>query len=224
MKRDWLPLPPPEFMVSLMDVGNTPSVADAIASAFEDSCRNLVTGLKEHEMLNEGDRVLEVDCACGGFARMLVDERIGSYAGFDARPEMIEWCAHEITRRDPRFDFTYFDAGVGAVEGSVEGRPYGWPYESDSIDVAVLESVCQTVSFEQTTAYLKELQRVLAPGGRAVLNVFFSVGKSYENPSYHLYSPKEFWQMVDELGYDHTLANEPTTGPIPNWCSLSVRK
>ena len=219
MKRDWLPLPFPEHMVQICGLER---FAEAIEEAFKSSGEEFLQELKASDLVRAGDRVLELGCGCGRFARVLVDEPIASYVGFDRNSDMVAWCEQEFCPRDPRFSFRVLD--VSSQEREDGGLSLRAPFEDDSFDFALLESLFDNVPLEQAQAHLRELGRVMAPGGRVVLSVFFAVGKSYADPSHHYYEPKAFWDVVEGAGFDHHLRGSQGTGGFRNWCVCLPRK
>lgn len=70
---------------------------------FEEVATGLRNLLNQHGMLACGASILDVGCGCRRLARNLVDLPIGSYTGFDRHKDMIDWCAREISSRDPPF-------------------------------------------------------------------------------------------------------------------------
>jgi SAM-dependent methyltransferase len=211
MKRDWLPLPRPELMLRVCGVER---FADVVAAAFESAGREALDQLKALGLLRDGDRVLELGCGCGRLARMLVDEPIARYVGYDADPAMLEWCATEITPRDDRFEFRPVDRLF--ADGG------GLPDEPGAFDLTVSETMFDRTPLEHVGPYLRELARVLAPGGRLVIAVYFAVGRTYADALHTYYEPKRFWELVEAAGFEHRLVSDPVTGKHRNWCVLTL--
>lgn len=104
-----------------------------------------------------GERVLDVACGTGVLTR-LVAERVGptgAVAGLDASPEMLA-VARSVPARG---------AAIGWYESSAEALPF----PDGSVDLVTCQMGLQF--FQDKAAALREQHRVLAPGGRAVLNL-----------------------------------------------------
>lgn len=101
----------------------------------------------------EGMRVLDVGCGDGEFA-VAAAQKGALVHGADASPEMIAVAHHRAQDAGLRVDFQVADATA-------------LPFEDDSFDVVVAVTVlCFLV--DANTA-LREMARVLAPGGRLVI-------------------------------------------------------
>ncbi|HKK00594.1 MAG TPA: methyltransferase domain-containing protein [Desulfuromonadales bacterium] len=107
--------------------------------------------------LRPGEHVLDVACGTGVVARLAAEAvgKGGVVAGLDVNPGMLA-VARSIA--DP-------EAGIKWHEASVESMPF----PDASFDVVLCQMGLQFVSDKQ--AALKEMRRVLAPGGRLVFNV-----------------------------------------------------
>lgn len=111
--------------------------------------------LLEAACLQPGERVLDVACGTGVVTR-LAAERIGSagaVAGLDVNPAMLA-----VARRES-------PPGVRWYEASAESMPL----PDASFDVVLCQMGLQFVA--DKPAALREMRRVLAPGGRALVNV-----------------------------------------------------
>lgn len=215
MKRDWLPIPPIDLLIKTCGA----EVEDHMARVFKETAENLLSELHRRDLIREGDRVLEVHCGCGRFARVLLDEPIASYMGFDRQARMLDWARGEISRRDPRFSFLHFDGGG---EGT-EPDSLRWPLEDASIDLAVVESVLTKMAVDQAQHYLSELARLTAPGGRVVFDLFFAVARTYSDPGAVYYNLDEVRAETSALGFDLEVREPVATGKTPNWCILRRR-
>lgn len=115
----------------------------------------LAHDLIELAELRPGERVVDVACGTGVVTR-LAAERVGdaTVAGVDISPGVLA-----VARQAAG------DAAIEWHEGSAESLPLA----DRSFDVALCQMGLQFV--HDRPAALRELHRVLAPGGRAVLNV-----------------------------------------------------
>jgi ubiquinone/menaquinone biosynthesis C-methylase UbiE len=121
-----------------------------------------------------GERVLDVACGTGALT-LAVAERVGpggSVVGLDANPEMLA-----VARRKP--------APIEWVEGTAEALPL----PDRSFDAVV--SQFGFMFFQDGTAALREMMRVLRPGGRLAIAVCDAVDNS---PGY-----SAFAKLLDRL-------------------------
>lgn len=158
------PLVPPR---RLRFVGDGDFVA--IGRQFTDHLRSLAG-------LNPDSRVLDAGCGIGRIAIPLLDvlSPRGSYDGFDIVPRAIRWCEREIAPRHPAFRFTLADLGNGAYRKRSGGSAatYRFPYPDASFDVVVATSLFTHLLPDEARNYVREIGRVLAPGGRCLLTWF----------------------------------------------------
>lgn len=105
-----------------------------------------------------GDRVLDLGCATGrvtlAAARRLSSTAGGVAIGIDASPEMVRVARRKIGSRPCRFD-------IGLAEKL--------PYAGGTFDKAVSTFFFHHLNLDDKLAALREVVRVLAPGGRFAL-------------------------------------------------------
>jgi SAM-dependent methyltransferase len=119
--------------------------------------------LKPHES------VLDIGCGVGRMAAALTTYlRGGSYRGIDIVPQGIHWCQNNITPRYPAFQFAVADIynKMYNPSGRHRGADYRFPYQDASFDFVFLTSVFTHLLPEDAAHYLKEIGRMLRPGGR----------------------------------------------------------
>ena len=134
---------------------------------------------------------------------------------------MVGWCAETFTPRDPRFQFEVMHGGPWQDE---HGRfQVDAPLPDGSFDFVLAEVLFENLPLEHADPYLRQIARVLAPGGRAVAGVYFAVGKTYADAAHHYYEQKPFWAFVDEAGFDHEVRGVVQTGAVRNWVLLKKR-
>jgi SAM-dependent methyltransferase len=124
--------------------------------------------------LEPGDRVLDVACGTGALTLAAAErvDRIGSVVGLDANPEMLA-----VARRKP--------TTIEWVEGTAEVLPF----PDQSFDAVV--SQFGFMFFQNRTAALTEMVRVLRPAGRLAVAVCSAVEDS---PGYCAFA-----QLLDRL-------------------------
>ena len=117
----------------------------------------LAEDLLEIAALRPGERVLDVACGTGIVAR-LSRQRVGddgTVAGLDVNPGMLG-VARSVT--SPSLAIDWYEAGAEAI-----------PLADGAFDVALCQLGLQFIA--NKLGALREVRRVLAPGGRLVLNV-----------------------------------------------------
>lgn len=156
--------------------------------------------------LRSGERVLDVACGTGIVARLAL-ERVkpdGSVAGLDINPGMLA-VARSITSESGSIE--WYEASAEAM-----------PLPDDGFDVVLCQVSLQFM--EDKVAALREMRRVLAPGGRLLLNVpgpaeeIFTImadameqnidsqAAGFVNHVFSLHDTDEIEQLMGEAGFD----------------------
>ena len=119
-------------------------------------------------------RVLDIGSGIGNLALGLVDYLRGGYDGIEIHPGAVEWCQREITTRYPTFRFHRADLTSGAYNpsGRTPASQYRFPFKDHSFDVAFLGSVFTHMLPDEVEVYVREIARVLVPGGMCVASYF----------------------------------------------------
>jgi SAM-dependent methyltransferase len=120
--------------------------------------------------LRPDERVLDLGCGVGRTAVALTRFMgpQGSYEGIDIVRPSIEWCQRTITPRFPNFRFTHadvFNCHYNAG-GGVLACDFRLPYPDGEFDLVFLTSIFTHLVPRDARNYLREIQRVLEPGGR----------------------------------------------------------
>jgi SAM-dependent methyltransferase len=121
------------------------------------------------------DRVLEIGCGIGRDAIPLTDVLVrGSYVGVDIIRASIDWCNSNIARLHPNFRFVHFDVHdqLHNPTGTVHTSEIVLPVGDMSIDRVIVQSVFTHMDEPDTTHYLREFRRVMAPGAMALVTFF----------------------------------------------------
>lgn len=170
----WTPWTPPA-------VGSTRSrphgacASSATATSGPSGASSRAT-LRTHAGLTPDERVLDVGCGIGRIAVPLLDylSPRGSYDGFDIVPRAVRWCERAITARNPRFRFTLADLRNRAYRPGSAGTAaaFRFPYPDATFDVVLATSVFTHLMPDEADNYLRQIARVLKPGGRCLVTWF----------------------------------------------------
>jgi ubiquinone/menaquinone biosynthesis C-methylase UbiE len=148
-------------------------VEASVPELYERHLVSAVTAMWAHDLIERvgvaaGDRVLDVACGTGVVARQAA-ERVGAAGSVDAvdlNPAML---AHARTL-----------AGTGAPIEFHEASALDLPFDDGCFDVVFCQLGLQF--FPDRAVALREMHRVLVPGGRLALNVFAPIER---NPATH---------------------------------------
>ena len=125
--------------------------------------------------LQPSGRLLDIGCGCGKIARPLTRylSAQGGYDGIDITSAAIDWC-RQAYKQYPNFRFHLADLQSTRYNsaGAKKSSDYRFPFEADSFDVTFLGSVFTHLLPEDTAHYLREIARVLKPGGRCLATFF----------------------------------------------------
>ncbi|MBW3660783.1 MAG: methyltransferase domain-containing protein [Gemmatimonadetes bacterium] len=165
----------------------------------------LAAPLVDLASLQSSDRVLDVACGTGVVAR-LAAERVGptgSVSGLDVNPGMLA-AARAATPRDIEID--WHESSADAI-----------PLPDGAYDVVLCQMGLQF--FPDKRAALREMRRVLAPGGRLALNVpgptprvltILAEGlarhlspelANFVNVVFSLHEPRELEELLEDAGF-----------------------
>ncbi len=176
-------------------------------------------------LIRPGARILDVGCGCGRLPRVLLDDPIARYDGFDRHPGMIDWCDLHFTPVADRFRFHYFDLrsayeSLDGASGTFGVREFRFPFASRSFDTIVASSVFTHLPLEEIEAYLERIAGWLSPGGEALVSVFHETGPPrWDGLGFYL-SPEDFARAAAAVGL--SVENPFTTrfGALHNWYRL----
>lgn len=171
-----VPLPPLPFR---MGGAHFRRDEDFIAAALRDARR-----LGDTVGLCASSRMLDWGCGAGRLAIGVAEEfgRIAQYDGVDVQRHLIAWAARHLGTR-PGFRFTHVD--VASARYNPDGAPaHSIPGASSDYDVFHAYSVFSHLRAAEARAYMKEIARLLRPGGAAFITAFVEedVPDEEENP------------------------------------------
>jgi SAM-dependent methyltransferase len=141
--------------------------------AFIRACEGVRTELIAHGLRPE-HRVLDIGSGIGNLPLGLADYLRGSYDGVEIHPEAVAWCQQAITPRYPSFRFQRANLASRAYnpQGEVPASAYRFPFPDRSFDFIFLGSVFTHMLPDAVANYLREISRLLAPGGISVASYF----------------------------------------------------
>ncbi len=126
------------------------------------------------------NQFLDIGCGTGllGIAAEPYTKEGGSYTGIDVMKYEIDFNKKHFTQEN--FSFIHFDLSNPSYVKTQSNELKPWPIESNSKDLVTALSVWTHLREEDAIFYFKEIQRVLKPGGRAMIS-FFYMDDHYED-------------------------------------------
>lgn len=124
--------------------------------------------------LKMDETILDIGCGSGRFAIDLYGTPVfyrGQYYGFDVDKKSIDWATKNISAAYPNSHFEYVDLRNGHYNpgGRLKASSFSFPYEDQKFDFVFAMSVFTHLLPEDAENYLRQINRVLKPGGRALL-------------------------------------------------------
>lgn len=147
-----------------------------IGSGFRDVALEFLDYFVDKGDLKPTDNVLDVGCGVGRMTYGLVNYLAPSsrYEGFDIIPDLITWAQQEISTRYPNFQFRQapiYNSFYNPT-GHLKPTEFIFPYEDASFEFVFLTSVFTHMSGDAIRHYLREIRRVLKPGGHGLITCF----------------------------------------------------
>lgn len=117
--------------------------------------------------------VLDIGSGIGRIALPMMDYLTGPYQGFDAVKAGVDWCQKHIGTRKSNFRFQYIDLHNDLYKSTgIRAAEFVFPYPDQSFDFICAISVFTHLQVDETENYIRQIKRVLKPGGRVVLTFF----------------------------------------------------
>lgn len=152
--------------------------------AFVASAVREVGRLADQAGATKESRLLDWGCGSGRLAVGLIEQYggIGEYHGVDVQKPLISWAERHLGSR-PGFHFTHVNL-ANARYNPAGQTVQEIPGDTGGYDVFYAYSVFSHLRTADTAAYLREVARLLAPGGRAFVTAFVEddVEDEAENP------------------------------------------
>lgn len=128
----------------------------------------------------DGNSVLDVGCGRGllGLAAAPFVTNGGKYTGIDVIKKDVEFCRSRFPKESS--EFIHFEVANAMYSSEQSQELKKWPIADASQDAVTALSVWTHLNERDAIFYLKEVERVLKPGGRAVIT-FFRLDEGYEN-------------------------------------------
>ena len=152
-----LPVPPPRLRV---EVAGTPEVEWFLESGRRQAEIVRSAADRNGAPLESAGRMLDFGCGCGRVLRHWHELDRTRVHGCDIDPRMVAWCAENLP---------FAQVTVNALSPPL-------PYEDSSFGLVHAFSVMTHLSEELQHAWLKELRRILRPGGYFL---FSTLGEYY---------------------------------------------
>jgi SAM-dependent methyltransferase len=151
--------------------------------------------------LRRQSQVLELGCGHGRTARALLEylRSPGGYRGLDVdRPKILD-AQERIERRWPNFQFLWADVFNAQYNpgGTIAAADYVLPFDGQSFDIVYAASLFTHLLPQETAAYLRQIGRVLKPGGKALVSFFLL--DHYRGPGTTVSPLYEFDHALDPL-------------------------
>jgi len=165
--------------------------------------------------LQPTEKVLEIGSGNGQKARVLARYLAeGSYDGLDIVPEPVQWCRDRYAHL-PNFRFHLADIASSHYRpgGAVPAAHYVLPFADGAFDLVFLCSVFTHMLPDEIAAYMREIARVLRPGGRCVATFFLlhdDVAGWAEPPPMQFSHPHGLARVLDEADPAKGVAHQET--------------
>lgn len=122
--------------------------------------------------------VLDIGCGTGlmGLAAWPLVQEGGSYTGLDVIQSDVDYCKSHYPFE--QYTFLHFDVSNPSYAPDQSPEPKPWPLKDNQYDLVTALSVWTHFRESDSRYYLKEVKRVLKPGGTAIIT-FFHTDEAY---------------------------------------------
>jgi SAM-dependent methyltransferase len=123
----------------------------------------------------KSSRVVDIGSGLGRVATGLLAE-FGDvqYLGIDANAGFVRWCKDNIETEHPSFRFVHLDMANELYNptGKLDATQLRLPVDDASADIVYLWGLFTNMKPEDVESYIREIARMLRPGGRCFLTAF----------------------------------------------------
>ena len=154
------------------------------AGDFESIGKEFFSLFKKLGNLQPNHKVLDVGCGVGRMAIPLTNYlESGAYHGFDIVPSGIRWCEENIASKYSNFFFSHANIYNKRYnpKGTLKAAEYKFPYDENTFDFVFLTSVFTHMLPEDVENFMKEIARVLKPGGTSFITYYLLNKESIES-------------------------------------------
>ena len=180
---------------------------------------------------NKSDnRILDVGCGTGllAIAAEPFVQGKGKYVGMDATKKDIDFCRKHYPPSS--FEFIHLDVNNPAYAPEQKKRNMTWPVKDNSFDLVTALSVWTHLNEEDAVFNFKEAERVLKPGGKAILTFFVldevyreTLDKRTDGPGrFHMFSQKRW--IFNQASYGSDAWFHPEWAEVPEWAIAVTEK
>ena len=155
------------------------------------------TMLYLHLKKKDDNRILDVGCGTGILA-MASDHFLGSegeYVGIDVRQDAIEFCRKHYP--SPKFSFQLLKTANPMYAPDEQQEFQKWSLPDNSMDAVTALSVWTHFGDKDAAFYFKEIDRVLKPGGIAIITFFLLDDMYYKTLPNRTKDPSQY-HMTDQ--------------------------
>jgi SAM-dependent methyltransferase len=171
-----------------------------------------------HNLPKRPVRMLDVGCGAGRLYLAAKPYLTGDdrYLGIDVNPEFVARCRRLYPAANVEFRHT--EASNGYYAAGVELGPKPWPLADGAHNLVTALSVWTHLREEDWRFYLREVSRVLAPGGRAIIS-FFITDDLYR-PEAKSSRTSDFYPQPENKWIFDTSAYGSKHWTCPSWASV----
>jgi SAM-dependent methyltransferase len=165
--------------------------------------------------------ILDVGCGTGllGISSEPFLGEKGRYVGIDVMENDIKFCRNHYPPSS--FEFIHFDSSNPAYAPSQKSKRLKWNLEDERFDLVTALSVWTHLNEEDALFYIKEVNRILKIGGKAIITFFLLDDlyerslkiRSSEKGKYH-FTSQNMW-IFDKPAYDSEAWLCPKWAKVP---------
>lgn len=168
---------------------------------FRESGKKVLRLFKEYCGLKPTSRVLDIGSGIGRIAIPLTGylDEMGFYEGFDVVERGIDWCKEHITTKHSNFHFRHIplENDLYRSNGS-KAEDFKFPFHDNHFDLAIANSVFTHMLPKEVENYLKEIHRILKPGGICFATFFVFNKSTVFSPGFDFPKDLGHFRLMDQ--------------------------